>query len=257
MAVYRTAFVAGGAIWLNFALNTFAWGLELRDLDLSGWTCLSKPSGSARHPGEAERNLSKNRSARLNTESTPHDLKSFLERVGEFAQQLGNPHGRSELNADQKAKLLEIEKEVVTLSGWLVLAYPGPAESTNCADPEYHDWHLELLEAPLDHAPRVGDPTAVICEITLRTEQDLYRRGIRLHDLAAYIRLEDNTAQATGHLPHKVRVSGLMMWDDAHSSRSEVGATIVKFDAQGLARPWRCTAWELHPIWKVVDLGTR
>ncbi len=257
MAVYRTAFVAGGAIWLNFALNAFAWDLELRDLDLSGWTCLSKPSGSARHAGEAERNLSKNRSARLNTESTPHDLKSFLERVGEFAQQLGNPHGRSELNADQKAKLLEIEKEVVTLSGWLVLAYPGPAESTNCADPEYHDWHLELLEAPLDHAPRVGDPTAVICEITPRTEQDLYRRGIRLHDLAAYIRLEDNTAQATGHLPHKVRVSGLMMWDDAHSSRSEVGATIVKFDAQGLARPWRCTAWELHPIWKVVDLGTR
>ncbi len=255
--MYWTAWVVVVAIWVGFALNAFAWDLELRDLDLSRWSCLSKPSGSARHPAEAERNLSKNRSAMLNTKSTLHDLKSFLERVGEFDQQLGNPHGRSELNAKQKAKLLEIEKEVVTLTGWLVLVYSGPAESTNCADPEYHDWHLELLEAPLDHALRLGDPTAVICEITPRTERDLYRRGIRLHDLAAYIRLEDNTAQPTGHAPHKVRVTGLIMWDDAHGSRGEVGATIAKFDSKGLARPWRCTAWELHPIWEVVDLGTR
>jgi len=255
--VYRTALVAGGAIWLNFALKAFAWDLELRGLDLSGWTCLSKPSGSARHPAEAERNLSKNRSAMLNSESIRCDLSSFLERAREFDQQLANAHSRSQLNTEQKTKVLELEKQVVSLTGWLVLAYSGPAESTNCSDPEYHDWHLELLEAPLDHAPRVGDPTAIICEITPRTERDLYRCGIRLRDLAAYIRLEENTPQPTGHSPHKVRVTGLVMWDDAHGSRGEVGPTIAKFDAQRLARPWRCTAWELHPIWEVVDLGTR
>ena len=255
--MHWTVLVTGGAIWLSFGLKALGWDLELRDLDLSGWTCLNKPSGSARHPAEAERNLSKNRSAMLNTPSTPHDLKSFLERVRDFDRQLGNPRGHSELNAEQKVKLLEIEKEVVTLTGWLVLAYAGPGESTNCADPEYHDWHLELLEAPLDHAPRLGDSTAVICEITPRTERDLYRHGIRLNALAAYIRLEDNTPQPTGHSPHKLRVTGLVMWDDAHSSRGEVGATIAKFDAQGLARPWRSTAWELHPIWEVVDLGTK
>ena len=183
--------------------------------------------------------------------------KLFLERAREFDQQLANAHSRSQLNTEQKTKVLELEKQVVSLTGWLVLAYSGPAESTNCSDPEYHDWHLELLEAPLDHAPRVGDPTGVICEITPRTERDLYRCGIRLRDLAAYIRLEENTPQPTGHSPHKVRVTGLVMWDDAHGSRGEVGTTIAKFDAQGLARPWRCTAWELHPIWEVVDLGTR
>src|SRR5437764_135503 len=115
--------------------------------------------------------------------------------------------------------------------------------------------HLEFLEAPLDHAPRLSDPTAVFYEITPRTERALYRRGIGLHDLAAYVRLEDNTAQSSGRSPHKVRVTDLVMWDDADGSRGEVGATIARFDVQGPARPWRCTAWEPHPISEAVDVG--
>jgi hypothetical protein len=255
--VHGIALVVGGAIWLSFALKAFAWDMELRDLDLSGWNCLNKPSGSARHAGEAERNLSKNRSAMANAKSTPCDLTLFLEWVSEFDRQLGNPHSRSQLNTEQKAKLLELEKQVVTLTGWLVLAYSGPAESTNCSDSDYHDWHLELLETPLDHAPGAGDSTAIICEITPRTERDLYRRGIRLRDLASYIRSEDNTPQPTGHLPHKVRATGLIMWDDAHSGGGEVGSTIARFDPHGLPRPWRRTAWELHPIWEIFDAGMR
>ena len=168
--MHRTALVVGGAIWLSFALKAFAWDMELRDLDLSGWNCLSKPSDSARHAGEAERNLSKNRSAIRSARSTAYDLNSFLERVSEYDRQLGNAHSRSQLNTEQKANLLELEKQVVTLTGWLVLAYSGPAESTNCSDPDHHDWHLELLETPLDHAPGKGDSTAIICEITPRTE---------------------------------------------------------------------------------------
>ena len=233
------------------------WDIELRDVNISGWNCLTKAAGSAKSAPEAERNLSKNRVPSSNTKPMPLVPKSFLQLVHGFDEQyLRGAWHRGELIAEQKTKLLQAEKQVVTMTGWLVWVYPGPAESTNCGDPYYHDWHLELLEEPLDHAPTIGDPTAIICEITPRTEADLYRQGIRLQDLAAYVRLENNTAQPTGHPPHQISVTGLMMWDDAHSSRAEVGPTITGVDAVGLGRPWRRTAWEVHPIWKVVDLGT-
>jgi hypothetical protein len=35
----------------------------------------------------------------------------------------------------------------------------------------FHDWHLEIFKSPSDHAPHVGDPTPIICEVTPRTEQ--------------------------------------------------------------------------------------
>ncbi|MGH8099926.1 MAG: hypothetical protein ACREIW_01415, partial [Chthoniobacterales bacterium] len=106
--------------------------------------------------------------------------------------------------------------------------------------------------------PGVGDPTAIICEITPRTEGNLYRHGIRLQNLAAYLRSPfDNTIQATGHPPHKVRLTGYLLWDDAHNSPQEVGRTIERLDAEKLGRPWRQTAWELHPVWEVVDLGSK
>jgi hypothetical protein len=240
------------------ALGAEPWDTELRDLDISGWSCLTKAAGSAKSPPEAERNLSKNRPPSSNAKPMLLDLKSFLQLAHGFDQQyLRGARHRAELIAEQKTKLLQAENQVVTVTGWLVWVYPGPAESTNCGDPYHHDWHLELLEEPLDHPPGVGDPTAIICEITPRTEADLYRQGIRLQDLAAYVRLENNTAQPTGHSPHRISVTGLMMWDDAHSGRTEVGPAISGVDAVGLGHPWRRTAWEVHPIWKVVDLGTK
>jgi hypothetical protein len=76
----------------------------------------------------------------------------------------------------------------------------------------FHDWHLEIFENPSDHAPQVGDPTPIICEITPRTEQSLYREGIRIQSLAGFFRLQDKRFQPTGHKAQKIRVTGYLMW---------------------------------------------
>lgn len=59
-----------------------------------------------------------------------------------------------------------------------------PRETTNCGSPVFHDWHLEIFENPCDHAPQVGHPTPIICEITPRTERTIFRDGIRIQSLA-------------------------------------------------------------------------
>jgi len=43
---------------------------------------------------------------------------------------------------------------------------------------------------PLEHPPRVGDATPIICEVTPRTEKPLYDQGVRLLALAAFMRAE-------------------------------------------------------------------
>jgi hypothetical protein len=115
----------------------------------------------------------------------------------------------------------------------------------------FHDWHLEIFENPSDHAPQVGDPTPIICEITPRTEQSLYRESIRIQSLAGFFRLQDKRFQPTGHKAQKIRVTGYLMWDDDHNGSADVGSTIQSFGANGLHHPWRSTAWEIHPVIKV------
>jgi hypothetical protein len=115
----------------------------------------------------------------------------------------------------------------------------------------FHDWHLEIFENPSDHAPQVGDPTPIICEITPRTEQSLYREGIRIQSLAGFFRLQDKRFQPTGHKAQKIRVTGYLMWDDDHNGSADVGSTIQSFGTNGFHHPWRSTAWEIHPVIKV------
>jgi hypothetical protein len=55
---------------------------------------------------------------------------------------------------------------------------------------------LEIFENPSDHAPQVGDPTPIICEITPRTERAIYRDGARIQSLAGFFRLQDVSYQA-------------------------------------------------------------
>ena len=226
--------------------------VELRDLDLAAWNCSSKNEGSAQSQEARERNRMKNRwlvnLSGFAVESL--DTASFLKKVREYDSRIQGKH-RGDLTAAQREELDDRENRIVSLTGWLVLAYAGPPETTNCGDETFHDWHLEIFEKSSDHAPQVGDPTPIICEITPRTERIIYRDGARLQSLAGFFRLQDASYRATGHAAQKVRLTGYLLWDDEHNSSAEVGSTIQRFGRNGLHQPWRSTAWEIHPVMKI------
>jgi hypothetical protein len=110
---------------------------------------------------------------------------------------------------------------------------------------------LEISENPSDHAPQAGDPTPIICEITPRTEQRLYRDGVRIQSLAGFFRLQDVSYRATTQKAKKVRVTGYLLWDDDHNGSADVGSTVQYFSKNGFHHPWRSTAWEVHPVMKI------
>src|SRR5205823_10696957 len=124
---------------------------------------------SATPPDGAERNRVKNRYAPdlVSSALKPMDTKAFLQYVAAFDAQTKGTR-RKDLRAAQRQQLDPLEKQFVSFTGYLVLAYAGPPEATNCGSTDFHDWHLELFEKPLDHAPQIGDPTPIICEITPR-----------------------------------------------------------------------------------------
>jgi hypothetical protein len=106
--------------------SVFAQDTELRDLDVSHWFCLSKPAGIATKPDEQERNLMKNRNSPgtlpLNLEQL--DTTSFLKKVAAYDAELRVEH-RSDLDQARKQHLLAFENQIVSLTGWLVLAMPA------------------------------------------------------------------------------------------------------------------------------------
>ena len=60
----------------------------------------------------------------------------------------------------------------------------------------------------------------------------------------------------TGSKPHKVKITGYLMWDDQHTDPGkDVGPTIESGGCGEYFHPWRATAWEVHPILKIEDLG--
>jgi hypothetical protein len=247
---------------ISFLLAAFAPTpavFELHDVDLSGWDCATNPEGAAKTEDGKERNRQKNR-APISLKEAPvveFDVPAFLARVAEFDRQTGKKHRRF-LTAAEKEKAAALENQVVSLTGWLVLAYQGVPETTNCRSRDFLDWHLELSPEPADHPAQIGDPTPIICEITPRSEGTLYRSGVRIQKLAAFIRLPDNTFVATGGKAHKIRVTGYLLWDDEHNKDdSDIGPWIGWFSKEGYHHPWRATAWEIHPVIKVEDLGTQ
>jgi hypothetical protein len=178
------------------------------------------------------------------------DTTSFLKKVATYDAALKTTR-RADLDQKRKQQLLVFENQIVSLSGWLVLAYPGQAESANCNDAAFHDWHLEVFAQSSDHPPQPGDPTPIICEVTPRTERTLYNQSVRLLSLAAFIRLSDNSYQPTGHPPRKIRVTGYLMWDDLHNDQKTVAPKVKFVGNDKLHHPWRATAWEIHPILKL------
>ncbi|HEY8671643.1 MAG TPA: hypothetical protein VIL63_12425 [Terriglobales bacterium] len=228
---------------------------DLIDVDLAGWDCLNRLAGSARVPDGIERNRLKNRSVvdLSGTRLEAMDSAAFLQHVAGFDAQTKGRR-RTELNPAQKQQLDSLEKQVVSLTGWLGLAYPGPPETTNCASTDFHDWHLELSAQPADHPPRIGDPTPIICEITPRTQRAIYRNNIRLQALAGFFRRPDLTYEPTGHEPRQIRVTGYLLWDDEHNGAADIGPKIQHGGANKFHRPWRSTAWEIHPVMKIEPL---
>jgi hypothetical protein len=225
---------------------------ELRDLKLEPWNCTNKNEGTAQSQEARKRNRMKNRwlvnLSGFRVDSL--DTASFLKKVREYDSLIQGKH-RGDLTLAQREELDADENQIVSLTGWLVLAYAGPPETTNCGDETYHDWHLEMFEKPSDHAPQVGDSTPIICEITPRTERIIYRDGVRIQSLAGFFRLHDASYRATGHSAQKVRVTGYLLWDDDHNGSADVGSTIEYFSKNRFHHPWRSTAWEIHPVMKV------
>ena len=120
-----------GSLFLSVicAVSAIAQLPELRDLDLTGWDCLSKLEGAAKTQDGKERNVQKNRSAiELTGINIPSfNTATFLGRVAEYDRQIGRKH-RRELTPAQKEQVTALEKQILSLTGWLVLAYQGVPE---------------------------------------------------------------------------------------------------------------------------------
>jgi hypothetical protein len=227
---------------------------ELKEIDLAGWDC---PEGAAKTPDGLERNRLKNRSAPSlpGSDAKPLDTASFLKLIADFEAKTKNKR-RKDLTLALQQQLDELEKQSVALTGYLVLAYAGPTESTNCGSVDFHDWHLELFEKPQDHAPQPGDPTPIVCEISPRTQNAIYRDGIRIQELASFFRRADLEVEPAAPKAKQIRVTGYLLWDDEHNGKADVGPTIDHVGANKYHQPWRSTAWEIHPVYKIDVLDT-
>lgn len=228
---------------------------DLLDIDLSGWDCLDKLEGTAKTPDGLERNRLKNRSPiDLAGVSVPEfDTVGFLKHVEAFDAETKGKR-RSNLTTPQREQLESLEKQIVSLTAYLVLAYAGPPESTNCGSVDFHDWHLEMFERPLDHSPTVGDPTPIIAEIAPRTQNALFKNGIRIQELTAFFRRPDLESEPAAPKARRIRVTGYLLWDDDHNGKADVGTTIQSIAKSKYHNPWRSTAWEVHPVLKIEAL---
>ena len=228
---------------------------DLLDIDVTKWDCLNRPGGSAKTPDGIERNQLKNRSAKdiPSSAAKAFDIAGFLKYVGDADAQTKGKR-RKDLVLPEKQRIDALEKQMVQLTGYLGLAYAGPPETTNCGNGDFHDWHLEIVERPPDHAPQPGDPTSVICEITPRTQRAIYQDNIRIQALAGFFRRADLEYESTGHKAQKIRLTGYLLWDDEHNGSADVGTTIQRVGANKFHNPWRLSAWEIHPVIKIERL---
>src|SRR5438093_7304176 len=106
---------------------------ELRDLELAGWDCANQSEGTAQSQDAKERNRMKNRwPVDLSLFTVERlDTAGFLTKVRGYDSRIQGKR-RGELTAAQKDQLDSCENQIVSVTGWFVLAYAGPPETTNC-----------------------------------------------------------------------------------------------------------------------------
>ncbi len=225
---------------------------DLKELDLSKWDCLKKLEGTAKTPDGAERNQLKNRSApaEIPAKIPKLDFLGFQKYVGDWDSHTKNQR-RKDVGPAQKKPLPDLENQLVELTGYLGVAYAGPPESTNCGSTDFHDWHLEIFAKPPTRPPQPGDPTAIVCEITPRTQNAIYHDNIKIQDLAGFFRASDMAYEPTGHPARKIRLTGYLLWDDEHNGYADVGESVRTAGEKKFHNPWRKTAWEIHPVIKI------
>src|SRR5262249_28507186 len=107
----------------------------------------------------------KNRDAvsALSPELEQLDVAAFLNKVAAYDATL-KATGRADLDQARKDQLHGFENQIVSVTGWLNLAYSSKAESANCGNATFHDWHLEIFRQPMDHPPRVDDATRLFAK---------------------------------------------------------------------------------------------
>lgn len=225
---------------------------DLKELDLTRWDCLKKLEGTAKTPDGAERNRLKNRSVptEIPAKIPKLDFVGFQRFVSGWDNQTKNKR-RKDVGPAQKKPLPDLENQLVELTGYLGVAYAGPPESTNCGSTDFHDWHLEIFAKAPTRPPQPGDPTAIICEITPRTQNAIYHDNIKIQDLAGFFRASDMAYEPTGHPARKIRLTGYLLWDDEHNGYADVGESVRTAGEKRFHNPWRKTAWEIHPVIKI------
>ncbi|HEY4282693.1 MAG TPA: hypothetical protein VGM62_06465 [Chthoniobacterales bacterium] len=228
---------------------------DLKELDLTKWGCLNKPEGTARTPDGQERNRLKGRSVTdvANLKLPDLDVAGFIQSVNSFDKITVNTR-RKDLSGTARQQLDPMEKQIAQVTGYLGVAYCGPPETTNCASVDFHDWHLEIFEKPPTHPPQPGDPTPIICEITPRTQNAIFADKIRIQELTAFFRRADLEYESTGHPARKIRLIGYRLWDDEHNGSADVGTAVSRINPNKFHNPWRQTAWELHPVVKIIPI---
>lgn len=225
---------------------------DLKELNLKQWDCLNRLEGTAKTPDGAERNRLKNRSApaEIPAKIPKLDFIGFQKFVGDWDSQTKNKR-RKDVAPAQKKPLPDLENQLVELTGYLGVAYAGPPESTNCGSTDFHDWHLEIFEKPPTRPPQAGDPTAIVCEITPRTQNAIFHDNIKIQELAGFFRASDMAYEPTGHPARKIRLTGYLLWDDEHNGYADVGESVRTAGERKFHNPWRKTAWEIHPVIKI------
>lgn len=236
---------------------------ELRPLDAKGWVHAKDVEGSDPHEDAINRNRQKNRAWTATKAKVEWTVGKFVETAAMYDLGLQLiAQSREGLMRDVPGRIQSVNKfenRLVSVTGYLGNFYSVGGEDSNYGSDVYHDWHLELFAHPVWHEMRIGDETPIICEVTRFTERKLYDKGVRLQKLAAFVRTGPNgriSFVPTGHPSHKVRITGYLLWDDGHNQPwSDVGPSVQNLPKGQYHHPWRQTAWEIHPVTAIEDLG--